>query len=273
MNIVPYAISNLKMAIPNYLLTETFLSSINRTGRYLNLDEVIEDTVIRPIVFKDINVITGQMALIPLAYADRVRIDPLTTVFNIDQDILQGRKIIAVHSVGLGFNTAVNLLPLQSSFNTNTSPCQNNPIANAQRAMDTANLDSYSPITTNCRLLAGDSLYVLFNAPTAAVNAARVTLTHDENLANINPMSYGAFSDLVLLATKAYIYNAMKVPLDQGYYINGVEISSLKEIVDSYSEAYTDYKTFLNTKWARVSFCNDKIQYSRYIKLQIPANF
>ena len=268
MTVINFALGKVYSAIPRQIL------EIGLTRKAsISLDAALMDLVIRPTVLTDVNLVSGEMTLVPLISAERVAIDPFSAVYNIGQHILAGRKINAAYSVGMGFSPVGNFLPLQTAGMTPGPTCSNNTLANAQRSLDRSVNDGFSPINADVRLLGSDSIYVNFYGPILYINALRCTVSYDDNLSSIHPKSHIAFAELVVLATKAYLYNNLKVVLDQGYYFNGVEIGSVKEIIESYSEAYSEYMIYLKTKWARVAFINDKINHSRLIRMQIPGNF
>lgn len=97
----------------------------------------------------------------------------------------------------------------------------------------------------------------------------KCTVENPKNLENINPRSYMAFSALVVIAAKAYIYNRLRVPLDKGYVTGGHELSVVKEIVESYSDAASIYLEEI-LKWKKVAFLNNNISKASFIQSMMP---
>jgi hypothetical protein len=107
---------------------------------------------------------------------------------------------------------------------------------------------------------------------TARVQATgflRCLLAYDASMSQIQIGSILDFTELAVLGTKAYIYNAYKVPLDEGKVKGGFELGSFREIVESYSDAREQYNEYLRTIWRKVAYMNDRESYERLIRAQV----
>jgi hypothetical protein len=69
-----------------------------------------------------------------------------------------------------------------------------------------------------------------------------VRLEYDVNLMNVNNQSIIPLAELVECALKCYIYTKLIVKLDKGFVEAGYELGSIKQIIDEYKEAFTEYK-------------------------------
>lgn len=54
------------------------------------------------------------------------------------------------------------------------------------------------------------------------------------------------FADLCVAAVKSYVYNTLFVPVDRAYVEAGFEISSIKSIIDGYSDSEQRYREMLD---------------------------
>jgi hypothetical protein len=66
------------------------------------------------------------------------------------------------------------------------------------------------------------------------------------------------YAQLVILATKAYVYNNLVIPMDRGVIMNGVANNKMQEIIDSYSDANVQYDEYYQENWGKVTFMNDR---------------
>jgi hypothetical protein len=75
-------------------------------------------------------------------------------------------------------------------------------------------------------------------------------------MTNITPGGVKQFCKLVILATKAWIYNETVIDLDMGYLYKGMEVGRVREIIDSYADSAELYSEFLE-EYRGVGFMMD----------------
>lgn len=260
------ALDEIKMSIPREILDVVF---VKRETYYRQLPESIDDAitskVLRARVLVDCNLVGGTEILIPLT-----KIIPLQTeygdlIFRIPKELTQNRSINSVLSISYGdsykFANKGSIGVTRSSGTTGIA----SQIINAASSIPVVSSDRVQLIGENT---------VLFSSPEFRNSdlVLRAVLANDENMAHLQMRSYIVFSDLCVLAVKAYIFNTMAVQMDIGQLIGGQNVGRFKDIVDSYSDANELYRTFLKEKWQKVALMNDRESWSRFKRLAIGGN-
>lgn len=223
--------------------------------------------VIKPRVLVDANLVGGQMAIIPLEGLPAKYMDTYSVVFEVPLDRTAGREIVSVLSIGY--------LPQVNSFNsmgngigTINPNSMSDLMSAAQRVADS---HSNIPLISNatCDLVGYNTVLVRDQIRVTSAYQIRCILANELNLNNINPRSYLAFTELCVLAVKAYIYNRLLIAMDQAYLSGGQELGAMRTYVESLSDAAEMYRTHLREVWQKTAFMNDVPSYDRFIKLQI----
>jgi len=75
------------------------------------------------------------------------------------------------------------------------------------------------------------------------------------------------FSELVIWAVKAFIYNELILELGASTLYYGHNISKMEDIINGWETAGDEYDTFRKEKYGKVSFFNDDVAMSEYISL------
>ncbi|MOA51142.1 hypothetical protein D3C78_1742520 [compost metagenome] len=71
----------------------------------------------------------------------------------------------------------------------------------------------------------------------------------------------------MVLATKAYIFTNIALPMDQAELSGGMALGRFKEIVDGYADAYEQYEQYFEETWRKVAIFNDPEANKRHLKL------
>lgn len=281
MSAIQKALDEIKFRVPSEVLKVAFRDDLqNWRQAPVSLDTLIMDKVIRPRVLVDANLVGGAMVVISLdglvakysdAQMDRpvVRyMDSFTTVYEIPPDRVNHREIISVLSIGY--------MPLFSSFNGMNTLSGGN--FNAQSMTDTMSagqrlMDSHSNIpvvsAATCDLIGFNTVLIRDQLRVASAYQLRCMIANENNLNNINPRSYLAFSTLCEHAIKAYIYNKMIISMDQAYLSGGQELGMMKSYIETLADSESNYRTYLREVWQKVSMMNDSPSYTRFLKVQV----
>ena len=268
MNPLSKAIDEIKFRIPRQLLDVAFRDELTGWRRApVSLDEQILHRVIRPRVLVDCNLVGGQMALIPLEGLPAVYADQFSVVYQIPKTLTLNRSIVSVLS--LSYLPFAGLCgPTGSNYNS-LAGSLNSPVTMA--AQQVANsFSEVPPVSVGYVELVGENT-VMFRDSYRVTQAyyLRCILANEENLNNINPRSYPAFSRLCELAVRSYVYNTLIVRIDQAYLQGGQELGVFKSIVEGMADSEELYQTHLREVWRAVAFANDIQSYDRFIKLQL----
>lgn len=264
MNPIQKAISDVKAAIPRPILERTFMkpdpiafgtrSSFNPTS----LDFRIRTAVIEGNVLPDCNLVGGTEVTIPLVSVIPQWVSDYNVIYRIPKSLTQNRSILRLLHLTFGDGGVVGSMNLA--------------IQGRSALMDGAQgvLQSHLPIpivsTANLELLAENVVLVKDNITMPGNPFLRCVVEGDTELNHLQPTSYKAFSKLVVLATKAYIFNNIALPMDQAELSGGMALGRFKEIVDGYSDAYEQYEQYFEETWRKVALFNDPEANKRHLK-------
>lgn len=250
MNAIDNALADIREQIPRFVLEKTFLSNFKYTTTIpISVDARIKELVIYGRVIKDCNIVGGTHITIPLEGLNFEWVDMNAAVVRIPKSRTQGRSITSVYSVAM---TAATLVGATASPLMPTSE-----VGNAYQQM--LNAVASLPYMSEAQvMLIADNTVMIQNLMSMAGGLyLRCEVENDHNLNNIKRRSYFAFSEACVLATKAYIYNNNVIPMDIAFIEGGASLGEYKNIVDSYSDANTEYKEYMRVKWAKVARLND----------------
>lgn len=255
MNAIGYALNRIKLAIPPEILTIAFTEYNAVAKSMVSLDEHILATVIRPIVLVDCNIVGGIQTTIPLNQCDINFLNNREFIVSVPKNLTNGKSIITLLSL------VSNVLYNQATTFMSMSPLQSAGL-NTMNNVGTTNI-----VQTSRMELIADNLVLIADPTINLVNGMlRCMIENMNNLENINPRSFDAFGELCVKAVKSWIYNYMKVKLNKGYIYGGHELSTVTEIIDSYSDSFNEYREYLNTKWGKIAFINNSVAMDRYVR-------
>jgi len=261
-NPISYALKQVQYEIPRDILSKIFISLDNINPRVpVSLDSRIREKVIEARVLSDINLWGGKEVVIPLEAMPYEMIDRFNYVYQIPKKMTGGATITRAISVGYGEGAIQANAMLGSA------------IYGGSQAMDAAAgvLSSQAGIpmvsTAYCHVVGDNTIHVFDSTALPGRVFLRCWVTHDDQLSHLLPTSFMAFSELVVYAVKAHIYVNAQVLMDRGFIVSGGELGRFKDIVDGYSDANENYKTFLMDKWRKISILNDQVASSRHVKI------
>lgn len=252
------AINEIKFSIPPEILNIAFSEYSNYGNNVISLDERIMNSVIRPRVLVDANLVGGVQIGVGLNSCHISYLNNREFIADIPKELTNGRSIMTV--LGLVSNVMYNQA---TSFQDMTSA-----MSSSINMMN--NLGSENIVQTAKLELIGDNVILIQDPTIHLMNGiVRCVIENNSNMENINPRSYNAFSKLCILAVKAYIYNTTIVKLDKGYVYGGHDLGIVKDIIESYSDAHAEYSEYLQLTWKKIAFMNDSNSMTRYIKMQL----
>ena len=265
MNAVNNAIKDLMgLAIPRKILNIAFMAKAKAYRVNTTLEKQINDLVITPHVLKDCNLVGGITLTIDLnkCYISKYinNDDNENCIITVPDEVLSGRKIIQPLSVTTNFSYS-NVSPSYSSSNM--------AINMLQSVSDTTIGQAPGDVYTDLTLIARNTILIEENIFDVGDGYIEVDVENNANLSNISTRSYPAFSVLVELAVKAYIYNELVLELEDGSLYYGHNVSKLAEKVDSYESALEEYREYLKTTWAKVANINNTAFMSEHVGLLV----
>lgn len=264
MNPITYALNNLRMHIPIEVLEKTFFGlNPSRFVTPTSLDSIIRDQVIDAKVLVDCNLIGSEEVYVPLQNLPATRVDNFTTIYNIPKSLTQGRSITSALSVAYGFGS-----PIGANMSGG-----NMGLRNSSSLLDAASgvMMSQAPIpdvSTAYVTLIGENTIMIQDTVALPGNIAlRCKIESDANFSQLSGPAYMQFAELVLLATKAFIYVKNQIPMDRAYLSGGQDLNAYRNIIDSYSDAAVNYNDYFRTVWRKVSILDSYQSKRRHLGL------
>jgi len=273
-NALIYSIGEINNTIPKELLQAAF--TIDDTTETVNLNS-IDDKIMRKLLRKrvliDANIVGGIEIILPLMRIQPSFFEHFYTIYQIPTELTLNKEIISVLNLTMMPGSGVfGGAGMAGHDIGNIGYMNRNPIMNAANRIGQA--AAPAGVLTNAHLEIVGFNTVLIYANFRVLNnfGLRVLLENDTNLNNIQPRSYKAFSMACVLACKAYIYNKLIIPVNSGYLASGQDLGVFKSILESYSDAENDYRTYIQEKLGVILFINDNTKYNRYVaSLIIPS--
>lgn len=262
MSAIQYGISHIMRKIPAEVLHLAFLRKADYFSVKTSLEKQISDLVIRNVVLKDTNIVGGMTITISLekcnlTYYEKNRTEH-NLVITVPFRVTNGKKILSPLSL-------VDDLGGSSRYNVS-----NNSLISAMN--NKVNHDAHIGsgfATSNLELIAPNTILVYEECDYLTTGYLKVLVENNENLSNISPKSYINFGKLCVLAAKQFIYNKLVIDIDKGVLYGGHELSKITDIINSYESASEDYDTFLEEKWMKTLFANDKPAMSNFLKAMV----
>lgn len=263
MNALRKALDDIKFVVPRPILETVF---VKRHSNYRvaapSLDEQILNSVVRPRVYIDTNLVGGAEILVPLTGLSGEEVNTTDMVYRIPKNLTQNRSIMSVLNV-----TYVDAQSMAAAGQF--ASCG----VTVEQTAAAALLDAVSPlpmISTGRVTIIGENVILIRDSIRIPSNSyLRCVVAHDEAMSHIQPRSYKAFCKLVEYAVKAFIYNEYIIEVDMGELRGGHNLGKFKDIIEEYSDANELYETYLTEKWAKISFQNDRESLNRWVKLAI----
>ena len=254
MNAITHAINNIRFSIPLEVLRLAFGEPEGIFSEAVGLDELITARVLRPKILVDCNLVGGVSRQI-LINQCKVRRVPGGWVITVPKELTDGRSIINVTDLLSGVIRTTGTAQ-RAGLPPTSSPLTAIP--------DMLNPPMVIP-TTRLELLADNIVLVKTDMQIITNGVLSCNIENDNNLNNISPRSYTPFAKLVLLGVKAYIHNTLIIRVGEGYIYNGHELGIINETINNYADAHEMYEEFLEYKWSKIAYMNDKHKMSNYI--------
>lgn len=275
MDAVTFAINEVKHSIPPQILALVFTPTVRQMLNHHEihnpnqaLDAAIRAKVIDSRVRQFADNAGAMMVELPLEDVPRQELNRFSFVYNIPKTLTQGRLITSALALSYGNNSNMGLSSTASNFHQNYGiSCGHGPMLDAGASVAM----SHSPIpnvqSANVSLIGENTVLVEDYAPLARRAWLRCLLSNDNEFTNIKPQTYAAFSRLVVLATKAFIYNTYYIELGAGYLTGGMELPEIKQIVDEYRDANDMFLEEYRERWVKTAALQDPRRKQRHIKM------
>ena len=253
MNAISKAISEVYYSIPPEILNIGF--SDNPTYAMHSLDDTIVNRVIRPRVMVDCNLVGGVQIYVNL---------DICGITDYSNDIVR-EYLITVPKAATNNRSIVSAISLMSNRIGSALVGSADALTAGLRDNVNAVAPSVPVATARLEIVADNKVLVTDPAVRYLTGSLKCMVENSETLSNISPRSYIYFSNMVVLAVKAFIYNTCIVKLGRGYIESGHELNIVNDIIADYASANQDYRDYVKDTWATVAFHNDSDRVSNYI--------
>lgn len=242
-NAVTHALKNIYASIPVEILELAF----DQKGGRRSLDDLIVSEIIEGRVRLDLSALAGQFKEIKLLpewaihssimnYNNQSTMDVPYAVYTVPAAEREFRSIVAVLELSLPYGSSSSLaMGAGASHNCGFVGVHGGTFAQQQMNGITGNNNLPMPTPI---LLAGSKIKLTpmeFSIMRYHPLHLKCRLEYDMDFTNLTPDAVIQFSEVVLAATKAYIWTKMVVKIDQGVSLSGQEIGVVRTIIDDYA--------------------------------------
>ena len=265
---VTYALMDVRDRIPPIVLSLVFNKAIRgHVQSHVALPDAalyaVRQAVIEGRIRRVVDASGAVEAVVPLLGLVPEQVDRFTKIWRIPKSLTNGRTITSAYALtftstnllGTGFMGGSNLFDHTSGSNSQMS-------AAANRLMD-ANSNASVNQSANCTILGDNVVMVQDFTPIAMNGHLRCIVGSDSEFSHIKPQYHQPFANLVLMATKAYIYNNYMVELGQGFLSGGQELPQVREIIERYADADELFMEML-PRFKKISMLNDGPRSKRF---------
>lgn len=248
-NAIDHALRNVYQNIPIEILELAF----NQQGGRKSLDEEITQKVIEDRIRPDLSAIAGQYKEIILdpswASVAEVSSDNASLISNVPYAIYcippkarEYRQITGVIGMQMPYG-ATNSLAMAASGLQGGMVRGVSAGTFANQAINGITFND-TPLMPTPILMAGNQIRITpfeMSMMRSFSWLLKCRLEYDKDFTNLTPDAVVQLSELVVTATKAFIFNALTIKLDMGYIRSGQEIGRIREIIDQYAEQVERY--------------------------------
>lgn len=248
-NAVNLALRKIYWTVPREILEYAFRKEDKRKS----LDDCIVDKVLKATVLPDLNSISGKYKEIPLSPDWCIETQVPGSGWQAGIPLIP-YAIYKIPPEAREYRNLSQVITMRSPYASVSSIGQVSGTIGSPGFGATAGaaacrvLDSYSgsnmPVLPNPILLAGNCVKLTpmeMSLITQFPWILECRLEYDQDLTNLSPDAVQAFGELMLAATKAYIYNKTVVEMDMGVTMSGHPIGAFKEIITEYRDQYDRY--------------------------------
>lgn len=260
-----HAIMSVASKIPPQILEIALRYSNKKYHQYNNLTEWICDIIINRRVLKDVNLTAGQVKTIvlkpawleylPSDHEGYVGDDGPNTVYRIPPEARDYKAISQVMTVQFPYT----VFATSGIANADVASGGFSLVDQVDQVLNsfTNAIPRNHPLVT---LLSGDLVKLTPSQYTRQHWLLTCRINYDETFNNLPDSGIRRLSDLVVSATKAWIYNNLIIDVDRAFQETGMDIGTVRSIIEGYSgeeekyeEAYLKFRgtTVLDPEYRR----------------------
>lgn len=234
-------------------------------NRPASLETAILDKIVEQRVLPDIDLYSGTEISLLLNEAVMEPVDAYNAMYRFSEQQTGGRTITSPLEITYGYGQGT----LVGSGQIYNPSLVNGPMT-TRVAQDLLSGMSNNGMwsTTYIQLIDHNTILVNDVRPVQRQGLFRCLVSNDPRLNNLDPRYQQEFAELVLLATRSYIYTNLLIDIDEGQLKGGQTIGRFREVVDSYADSETIYQEKLQ-EWIKIGIMNDPQQYRKVKKMAL----
>lgn len=241
-NVLRKLISDIRLEIPSTILNLAF----NPNNKPVSIDNLIIEQIIHNKILLDTNLVAGvtkEIVLIPKyhEYMEHSRDSQFLnfgrySLYRIPPEVREYRNITKIVKIDYPGNLYEDIEQLSMGGAT---------LNKLSKAVLQSHTLSHRINTPTADVEAGDLIKIIPGSNSHIDFLLTCRLEYDLNFSTLNASAILALSDLVLCATKTYIYVNLITEIDQGRIIHGGEHGVIRDIVTRYENENEKYVELL----------------------------
>lgn len=268
MSVMSMCLAAVHNEIPQEIIDEAFVIPF-RTNYFtpVSADAMIMEKVVQARVLPELNITYAVTYKVPIHMCKVTQTGIAEYVVEVPPKTTANRKIVTVLGISAA---AMGTVP----YGHNQTIHYGSGSAILDAGTKLANATGGAALDYNARvqMISPNAFRVQYQGYLNPSYSVELVLEHDSTLSNIPITSVLHFQELVLEATKAYIYNKLKIKIDRAKLDGGSELGAFQEIVDSYADANEKYKE-LRERSTKISWFNDREGLWDFMRNIIGNNF
>lgn len=250
-NAIPIALTRIKHQVPPQILQIAFSPRQQHAWNNMSMEQEIVTKVINSRVRTDCNLLGGKTVQISLL-GTMLELTTVTasqmnsgtgqfSIYRIPPDQRDYSDITEVHRV---------MYPLPNAGGHATYTSSGSSMCAFQNELINSRTGGGIPPTPTPELLAPDLVRLHPGGHNQIDWVLVCRVAYDEAFNSLNGSSIDAFAELGVLATKMYIYNNLIIQLDRGFVEYGMDIASVRQIIEPWGDLNELYQEKVS------DFCN-----------------
>lgn len=268
MDLIQHALAEVKAQISPQLLARTYNNPDDFGFQVTSINDYIKKNIITCRVLRDCNILGGQEMYIETRRATKIKQMRETSIYIYKASDWMGNGLITVTDFRSG-----NMSPYGgcSSGGTSGPPGDAGILGDAYKHAEfqaRRKEEAYDIGGSSLVRIIGDNAISIQNTLVPPIGVFTVIIGHNPDLTDMGRRTAIFFSKMVVAAVKADIYNTTLLSLAEGDASRGFILTSISDVVNSYSDAEEEYQDY-RLRWGARAFENDPLRHDEFVKDQI----
>lgn len=241
-NAIPIALTRIKHMVPPEILRIAFQPKQEHVWNNISIEQQIVKDVINSRVRVDCNLLGGKTIQVSLTGS------MLEPVVNTNSQVNSGTGSFSLYRVPPEQRDYCDIsevhrvmYPLPNAGGHPNPTVQGGTICAYENELINSKTGGGIPATPTPELISGDLIRLHPGGHTQIDWVLVCRVAYDEAFNGLNGSSIDAFAELCVLAVKMYVYNNLIIQLDRGFVEYGMDITSVRQIIEQWSDLNDTY--------------------------------